>query len=132
MTYVNVQYAAAQLDRTVACLFRDTPKYRPFLKKSSEGKRDAGFALDAFRKAEETKETLLERTKLLTEYLYHIEGMTYTEMSEISGVGLQSVWQCSYGFDSAFKLALSIRNERPFHFERFHKYYGWEVRWLRR
>ena len=125
MTYVNVQYAADQLDCTVACLFRDAPKYRPFLKKSSEGKHDAGFGLDAFRKAEEAKETLLERTKLLTEYLHHIEDMTYKQMSELSGVGLQSIWQCSYGFDSAFKIAKSIKEKRPFHFERFEKYYGW-------
>jgi len=123
--YVNVQYAADQLDCTVACLFRDAPKYRPFLRKSSDGLHNAGFNLDGFRDAQELKVQLVERTKLLTEYLCHIEGMTYLEMAELSDVGQQSIWSCSYAFDSARKIATAIKKKKPYHWERFHKYYGW-------
>jgi len=123
--FVNIQYAAEQLGVTESCLFRDAPKYRPFLRKASEGSYDAGFDLSSFMKVEERKEQLLERTKLLTEYLCHIEGLTYREMGELTGVGKQSICQCIYGFNGAYKIAKAIRNKRPFHFKRFEEYYGW-------
>jgi hypothetical protein len=125
MSYVKVQYAAEQLGCTVGCLFLDTPKYRPYLRLSRKGKKDAGFNLEAFTKAEATKSMLLERTKLLTEYLNKIESMTYEEIAELSGVGQQSIWSCSYAFNSAYKIAKAVRDKLPYHFERFERYYGW-------
>jgi len=126
MSYISVQLAAEQLDCTVACLFRDAPKYRPFLRKSTKGNHDAGFNLSGFLEAESLKEELTEKTKLLTEYLHHIEGMKYYEIENISGVTQQSIGTCIFGFDAALKIARAIKKKYPYEFKRFEIYYGWK------
>jgi len=125
VSYVNVQYAADQLGCTVACLFRDAPKYRPFLRKSSDGKHNAGFNLEAYINSQELRTQLIERTRLMSEYLHHIEGVTYTDMGKLAGVTIQQIAMCTYGYDVALALARAVKKELPYEWERFHKYYGW-------
>ncbi len=128
MSYIPLQSAAEQLGVTDACLVRDCEKYRPFFKKSDPKKRNATFNLIGFLKAEELKEELVAKTQLLTEYLHHIEGMTYMDMSRLTGVVVQQIASCVYGYTAALKLSRAIRDNKPHLFRRFHEYYGWEVK----
>ena len=124
--YVSIQHASEQLGCTAATLFRDCEKYRPYIRLATEGKRNAGFNLSAFRANEENRHELLEKTKLLTEYLHHIEKVTYVKMSKISGVPIYRLSGCNYSFKAAYDIAKSVRNEMTSEFDRFHKYYGWK------
>ena len=123
--YIPIKVAADQIGVTDSCLYTDSLKYRPFLRKFVSGEEEAGFDLKGFLAREELKTELVEKTRLLTEYLFHEEGVTYTEIGEIAGVTPQQISMCNFGYDTALKIAKGIRNVKPYHFERFHKYYGW-------
>ena len=100
-------------------------KYKPFYRKSPSDKRAAYFDLGGFLKLEDLQKELLEKSKLLVEYLIHIEGMTVTLISKLSGVAFQSIHTHNFGINGAIKIAKAIRDFRPFFFQRFHLYYGY-------
>jgi hypothetical protein len=126
MKYVPVRIAAEQLEVTESCLFRNTNKYRPYLRLCKDGEESAGFDIKGFLKKEDLRTELLEKTKLLTEYLYHEEDISYGEIGKMAGVSAQSVSLCKFNYDTALKIALGIRNNKPEYIRKFDIYYGWE------
>ncbi len=127
MSFIPLELAAEQLNVTSACLVRDCNKYRQFFKKAEPKKRNAMFDVTAFLHAEEIKTELVEKTKLLTEYLHHEEGMSYIQMATLSKVAVQQIAPCIYGYTAALKISIAIRDRKPYLFKRFHEYYGWKI-----
>jgi len=99
-------------------------KYESFKVRTPE-RRVQMFDINAYKEREDLKVSLTEQTKLLVEYLYHIEGMAYTMIAKLSKVGVTMIHQLNFGFDNALKIARAIKYLRRFHFKRYHEYYNY-------
>lgn len=83
------------------------------------------FDVEGYRHFEALKEELLEKTKLFTEYLFHEEGFTYTEIANSVGITHQVLSKVNYGFETAFKILKWFKANNRYAIERFDIYYGW-------
>jgi len=99
-------------------------KYEPFKVRTPE-RRVQMFDINAYKEREDLKVSLTEQTKLLVEYLYHIEDMAYTTIAKLSGVSISMIHQLNFGFDNALKIAKAVKDLRRFHFARYHEYYNY-------
>ena len=81
-------------------------KYKPFYKKSDKDRRNAEFDIAGYIKKEDLKTELIEKTKLFTEYLFHIEGISYTKMSRIAKVSFQTLHSCNFGYRAALQICV--------------------------
>ena len=122
--YVTLKEASVVLGIVESALVISA-KYKPFYVKSDKGKYNSKFNLDGYLTRTENELLLTERTKLFTEYLYHIEGITYTTMGKQVGKSSAIIHNCGYGFEVA--LALCRAYKESYEWIRFHKYYGWKI-----
>jgi len=127
MSYIPVMTACERLGISNAAICISA-KYKPFYKKSDPDKRNAMFNLDEYIKKEDLKKELIEKTKLFTEYLYYIEGLSYTQIGRIAGVGFQTLHSCNFGYKAALKICVRFREFYKFHWSRFHLYYNYPIK----
>ena len=126
--YIPIREAAEVLDLSEASLYGANPKYRKYFRPAQPDTRyDSMFDVDGYRREQDLKEELLEKTKLLVEYLYHIEDMSYAYLARKIGVTVQSINSMGYGYNAALKICRFIKDYRKFHWKRFHEYYGWRI-----
>ena len=85
------------------------------------------FDIDGFQKYNDLKVEMTEKTKLFIEYLRHEENMTYAKISTIAKISFQSVSDLKLGYKLALKLCVRFRDLYPFHWRRFHDYYGYKL-----
>lgn len=102
-------------------------KYKPFYVKASKGNKNAKFDLEGYLKNERMMSELTEKTKLLTEYLHHIENISYGKMGKITKVSANPLKCASYGFNKALLISKAVRIKLPNEWKRFHEYYGWKT-----
>ena len=93
--------------------------------KASTGRRNAKFNVDQYLKDKELEDELVSKTGLFVEYLRHIEDITYTEMSNKTGICLNSINQLRFGMDSAMKFCQYYREKETNLWDNFHTYYNW-------
>ena len=122
---ITVNEAARRLELSKVAIYHGK-KYQPFIKRVP-GKNTTLFDYKGYTQWQEHCIELTEKTRLLTEYLYHIEKMTYAEIARLADTNIQNIFCCNFGYKVAVKIARAIRQHRPFHWQRFHEYYGWEA-----
>jgi len=129
MNYITIKEAAEVIGVSVVAMHGNgrKNKYEPF-KVRIPDRRVQLFDINAYKDREDLKVSLTEQTKLLVEYLYHIEGMAYTTIAKLSEVGVTMIHQLNFGFDNALKIARAIKDLRRFHFARYHTYYNYPYR----
>ena len=109
---------------TAICISK---KYAPFYKSASKGKHNAMFDIKGYRERQILISELVEKSKLLVEYLRHIENMTYKEITRLTKVAWQTIYSLDYGEGVAYRIVSAIAYLRPFHLKRFDEYYGFKI-----
>ena len=102
-----------------------TPKYSRFYKRSEKGSKNAMFDICAYKKFESVTSEFIEKTKLLTEYIIHEEGMSYSELASLTGMTRDPLVYIRYGIKASLKITTAIKTKRPDLWDGFHKYYDW-------
>jgi len=130
MSLIPITQAKEELGYKSTCIFYDKKagiqKY--VVRKHGSKRDDLMFDIKAYIKHEELKESFTEKVKLFIEYLKHEENMSYKEISEISKVNLQQLYNFEFGFDYTYKVARAFSNNRPYLIKRFDEYYGWNYK----
>ena len=122
---VSFEIAAEELGYSTTCGFSDQKSH--LIKYVVGDKRKHKlFDIGKYKHDKIIEEELVEKSKLLIEYLYHIERVSYHAISKISNVGVTNIHSLRYGFTVAQKIVNAFAIYRPFHLKRFDEYYGWE------
>jgi len=124
MAMIPLEEAAALLGMDSSGILTNR-KYKPFIRYADKGKKNAAFDYSGFIKYDNAKEELREKTMLFTEYLNKLENVRYQDIAKVAGVSTQSIGNLSYGHKAAMKIVTAFMTFRPFHFIRFHEYYGY-------
>ena len=126
MELVSIQEASDRLGISIVSLHGNAnTKYEKF-RHREEGKKLL-FDIQGFEHREALREELREKTKLLVEYLRHIEGMGYGVIAKLAGIDSQNVYSGIYGYGTALKIVRSVAYSLPFHLLRFDEYYGYKT-----
>ena len=124
MAAIPLNRAAEMLGKTVPTLM-NTPRYMRFHIRSSEGSKDAKFDLESYLKEQDHRVETIEKLKLFVEYLRHIEGVSYAEMSRITGVSVHMLNRLEIGYDHSIAIITKMNRDL---IDRFDKYYGWKTK----
>jgi len=101
-------------------------KYKPYYYRR-EGNSGAMFDYAAYSKEQDRQTELQEKTKLLIEYLFHIENMSYSKMAKITGLNVQTLSALTFGYSLSVRFLFMIREYYPFHLRRFDEYYDFRL-----
>ena len=129
-TFVTLNEAAEILElNPMSLMGTHKNKYSPY--KYKQDGNVTMFDIKSFLKNADMEESLTEKTKLLVEYLYHVEGISYTQIAKWVGVTISTIQLINFGYDKAYKICRWFCDNRPFHVKRFDEFYGWEHKWNR-
>ncbi len=126
MRHIPISIACEKLG-VESCTMINSAKYNQFYKRSDNGTKNASFDMDGYLKYDDIKNTLTEKVKLMVEYLHHIEGISYTKLSVLTGVHVQAIALHTFAYKKALRIALYVREFMPFQFKRFDEYYTWKA-----
>lgn len=128
--YIPIKQACEYLGITDGAIVT-SKKYKRFYRKSDAGKYNASFDLKNFVKYQDMQEEFTEKTKLFTEYLFHIEEMSYTKIASLGKTHIQNVSGLTYGYETAKRIFKACNEFYPFHTKRFHLYYGFSMKGIK-
>ena len=100
-------------------------KYSRFYKRSEKGSKNAMFDICAYKKFDSIVSEFVEKTKLLTEYVIHEEGMSYSELETLTGMTRYHLVYIRYSTKASLKIITAIKTKRPDIWDNFHKFYDW-------
>ena len=123
MSLITVNTACDLLGVTASAIYM-SDMYKEFYKPAKEQDGTSMFDMQGFMHRESLKLELIEKTKLLVEYLSKIEGFSYEKI----GGNTPNSSSLRFGFNGGFKIARRCRSEFRHEWIRFHKYYGWNVK----
>jgi len=102
-------------------------KFKPFYHGANGKRNGARFDIQGYRKREDFKVELVAVIGLFIEYMNKVEGWTYEQIARAGRINThQQVNNHELGYRASLQMALRFRYAYPFHFKRFHEFYGWE------
>ena len=123
---ISVSEAALRLGLGECTLYSNREPYRRFFTPSTEGKR-AMFDIEGYEEYVDTREELVEKTRLFTEYLRHELKIRYSYVAKLAGTSVQLISRCRYEFDVAYRIMKEIKKQHPDWIEQFDDFYGWKT-----
>ena len=122
---ININEASELIGVQDATIYM-SKKYQPFITKY-DGKREALFDIDAYRKHEGNKDVLIKTAGLLVEYLNKEEGMSYTTIAELGKTFISNVHKGDISLNIARNLVKNLLVKYPFHANRFESWYDMKL-----
>jgi len=83
------------------------------------------YEIDRYLTYMELRDSTIAQVSLFIEYLDKMDSLQYTTIAIIGRVHRAGVATCALGYEKSLQLADHFREYYPFHWKRYHAYYGY-------